>query len=102
METLDRTVKDVVCNMQVDPAKAAWRAEHDGQKYFFCSSGCPQRFTASPDRYLKTEKDHMVGTHRPAKGKVQDFVCGMWVEPEKARGTAEYQGKTFYFCSPRC
>jgi Cu+-exporting ATPase len=102
MEILNKTVRDVVCNMQVDPAKAAGSAEHDGQKYFFCSRGCEQKFTASPDRYLKNERDSMVGTHQPAAGKVQDVVCGMWVEPDKARGKAEYQGKTFYFCSPRC
>jgi Cu+-exporting ATPase len=102
MKTLNRTVRDVVCNMQVDPAKAAGSAEHDGQKYFFCSRGCEQKFTASPDRYVKNEKDHMVGTHQPAAGKVQDVVCGMWVEPDKARGKADYQGKMFYFCSPRC
>ncbi|HET9790921.1 MAG TPA: heavy metal translocating P-type ATPase [Candidatus Angelobacter sp.] len=102
METLNKTVRDVVCNMQVDPAKAAGSAEYDGRKFFFCSRGCEQKFTASPDRYVKNEKDLMVGTHQPTAGKVQDVVCGMWVEPEKARGKAEYQGKTFYFCSPRC
>jgi Cu+-exporting ATPase len=102
MEALNKTVRDVVCNMQVDPAKAAGSAVHDGQKFFFCSRECEQKFTASPDRYVKNEKDSMVGTHQPAAGKVQDVVCEMWVEPEKARGKAEYQGKTFYFCSPRC
>ena len=44
----------------------------------------------------------MEGDHQPAAGKVQDVVCGMWVDPGKARGKAEYGGKTFYFCSPRC
>jgi P-type Cu+ transporter len=102
METLNKTVRDVVCNMQVDPAKAAGSAEHDGRKFFFCSRGCEQKFTASPDRYVKNEKDSMVGTHQPTAGKVQDVVCGMWVEPDKARGKAEHRGKTFYFCSPRC
>jgi P-type Cu+ transporter len=102
METLNKTVRDVVCNMQVDPAKAAGSAEHDGRKFFFCSRGCEQKFTASPDRYVKNEKDSMVGTHQPTAGKVQDVVCGMWVEPDKARGKAEHLGKTFYFCSPRC
>ena len=31
-----------------------------------------------------------------------DPVCGMTVDPQKARGVAEHKGKTYYFCSPRC
>ena len=31
-----------------------------------------------------------------------DPVCGMQVDPQKAAGTSEYQGKTYYFCSPAC
>ena len=31
-----------------------------------------------------------------------DPVCGMTVDPETARRTSEYQGTTFYFCSPGC
>lgn len=34
--------------------------------------------------------------------KILDPVCGMTVDPQNARGTVEHQGKTFYFCSPRC
>ena len=34
--------------------------------------------------------------------KVKDPVCGMMIEPANAAGTAEYQGKKFYFCSPGC
>ena len=31
-----------------------------------------------------------------------DPVCGMSVDPATARRTSEYQGTTFYFCSPNC
>jgi Cu+-exporting ATPase len=31
-----------------------------------------------------------------------DPVCGMQVSPDKAAGTSEYGGKTFYFCSAGC
>ncbi len=31
-----------------------------------------------------------------------DPVCGMTVEPTTARKTSDYQGTTFYFCSPGC
>jgi hypothetical protein len=29
----------------------------------------------------------------------KDPVCGMQVDPQKAVGTSEHQGKTYYFCS---
>src|SRR5579864_5725431 len=31
-----------------------------------------------------------------------DPVCGMKVDPQKARATAEYRGKKFYFCCQGC
>lgn len=32
----------------------------------------------------------------------KDVVCGMEVDEESAAGKTEYQGKTYYFCSPGC
>ncbi len=34
--------------------------------------------------------------------KVKDPVCGMAIDAESAAGTSEFEGKTFYFCSPAC
>ena len=34
--------------------------------------------------------------------KVKDPVCGMTIEAENAAGTSEFQGETYYFCSPVC
>ena len=31
-----------------------------------------------------------------------DPVCNMTVDPKTARYTAEYEGQTYYFCSPGC
>jgi Cu+-exporting ATPase len=31
-----------------------------------------------------------------------DPVCGMIVKEEKAFGTFEYKGKTYYFCNAHC
>jgi Cu+-exporting ATPase len=36
------------------------------------------------------------------QAKVKDPVCGMTIEAENAAGTSEYQGETYYFCSPTC
>jgi Cu+-exporting ATPase len=32
----------------------------------------------------------------------KDPVCGMTVEPDSAAATADYDGKTYYFCSVDC
>jgi Cu+-exporting ATPase len=32
----------------------------------------------------------------------RDVVCGMQVDPSKAAGTSEYNGKTYYFCAKTC
>ena len=31
-----------------------------------------------------------------------DPVCGMDVDPATANQSSEYQGQTYYFCSPGC
>lgn len=31
-----------------------------------------------------------------------DPVCGMQVDPQSAARTSEYEGQTYYFCSPAC
>src|SRR6185503_6642516 len=36
------------------------------------------------------------------KAQELDPVCGMTVDPERAAGSFEYQGKTYYFCSTHC
>ncbi len=32
----------------------------------------------------------------------KDLVCGMMVDPKTAPAKSEYNGKTYYFCSPGC
>lgn len=34
--------------------------------------------------------------------RVHDEVCGMTILAEEAVATAEFQGKTYHFCSTRC
>ncbi|GAA2550952.1 Cu+-exporting ATPase [Neomicrococcus aestuarii] len=33
---------------------------------------------------------------------VTDPVCGMAVDPTTAAASAEYEGRTYYFCSQTC
>src|SRR5713226_6459507 len=44
-------VKDPVCGMGVDPNRSAGSHQHEGQKYFFCSQHCAEKFRAEPARY---------------------------------------------------
>ena len=34
--------------------------------------------------------------------QVKDVVCGMTIDAEKAFGTSDFGGETFYFCSANC
>jgi len=42
------------------------------------------------------------GKTNSEKTIVKDPVCNMDVDPATARGSAEYKGQTYYFCSPGC
>ena len=45
---------DPVCGMQVDEKKAAGTASHAGTSYYFCSSGCREKFQKEPQRYAQS------------------------------------------------
>jgi len=45
--------KDVICGMQVDPAKAAGSSHVNGKTYYFCSKGCKARFDQNPSQYTE-------------------------------------------------
>ena len=111
--------KDPVCGMSVDPARAKATAEHQGRTYYFCCPGCAGKFTAEPQRYLQSPAGLVslgapvaarppglvsIGGPKPAPvaAPERDPVCGMMVDPAHAAGKAEYQGKSYYFCNPRC
>jgi Cu+-exporting ATPase len=86
----DTLALDPVCGMAVSPAKAATSAERDGQRYYFCSTRCAEKFSAQPEEYVKKTET------------VVDPVCHMSVAPAKAAGSIEHQGKKYHFCSTSC
>ena len=45
--------RDVVCGMQVDPAKAAGSSEYSGKTYYFCSKACKTKIDANPAQFVK-------------------------------------------------
>jgi uncharacterized protein len=50
-------VTDPVCGMSVDPEHAEHRSIHNGDTYYFCSTGCKRTFDADPSRYLVATPD---------------------------------------------
>jgi len=45
-------VKDLVCDMMIDPKKAAGTSVYQGQTYYFCSTGCKTEFDKSPQKFV--------------------------------------------------
>ena len=46
------TATDPVCGMQVAAVDASLHLDHDGERYWFCGSGCLRAFAAEPAAYL--------------------------------------------------
>ena len=88
------TVNDVVCGMMVDPLKTAHHAEHAGQAYHFCSSGCRTKFIAHPAAFLGDRpRQELMATAGaiwtcPMHPQIRQIgpgacpICGMALEPE--------------------
>ncbi|MEA1648188.1 heavy metal translocating P-type ATPase [Nitrospirillum sp. BR 11164] len=65
--------RDPVCGMPVDPATAKHAESHHGVRYFFCSAGCRDKFTADPTKYLKTDTLES----KPASTEGVVYTCPM-------------------------
>jgi len=50
-----KTVKDPVCHMNVDPARAREKHAYEGATYYFCCPHCREKFAADPEKYLHPE-----------------------------------------------
>jgi YHS domain-containing protein len=47
---------DPVCGMKVSPDTAAGKVQHTGETYYFCSTGCVDKFKHDPKKYLQTRR----------------------------------------------
>ncbi|WP_420560779.1 heavy metal translocating P-type ATPase [Tepidicaulis sp.] len=87
------TVKDPVCGMDVDPEKTAHRAKAEGERYYFCSARCLEKFEADPARYLHPEEaapeDPDAIYTCPMHPEIEQVgpgscpICGMALEPKE-------------------
>jgi P-type Cu+ transporter len=93
MTTQSTLAQDPVCGMAVDPAKAKATAEHAGQKYYFCCTGCAQKFRSNPEQYLKPNALVTIGG--PAANKAKP------AQQAPARTGATQKPATAYVC-PMC
>ena len=95
------TVKDVVCGMTIDVAKARGESEYNGEAYSFCSGVCKLKFDSAPDHYARIA-NAAAATSDSENNTVIDPVCGMKIDPAKAEATVERQGVNHHFCSQSC
>ena len=47
------TAVDLVCGMTVTKAKAAASFDYKGTTYYFCSTGCRDKFAKEPEKYIQ-------------------------------------------------
>jgi Cu+-exporting ATPase len=87
--------------MTVDPTKAAGASEYRGKSYYFCSTGCKEKFDRAPAQYVKAEASTIISPAHSTSSAV-DPVCGMHVDPSKAAAHVEHEGNTYHFCCQGC
>ena len=44
-------VTDVVCGMRLSAAQSSYEIQHEHREYFFCASGCKDKFSQHPAKY---------------------------------------------------
>lgn len=65
------------------------------------SSAVEER-TVFPNRALLPSVDERRESERRPMATAIDLVCEMQVDEQTAAAKSEYQGQTYYFCSPDC
>src|SRR5579864_2567012 len=73
---------DPVCGMTVDEEEAAGAHEHDGVTYYFCNSGCLERFKGDPETFLKAADSKPAPAASATHAGIQ-YTCPM--HPEVVR-----------------
>ncbi|NNE66400.1 MAG: YHS domain-containing protein, partial [Pyrinomonadaceae bacterium] len=103
------TKTDPICGMAVDTDDAAATAVRDGEKFYFCSKACSEKFAAQSRNEAGTHEPHVHpaagATHTAtakSEAKYKDPVCGMMLDPENAAARIESEGEIYYFCSDKC
>ncbi|VAX16742.1 hypothetical protein MNBD_IGNAVI01-2659 [hydrothermal vent metagenome] len=56
-------VHDPVCGMEIKDISNAEIVEHEGKKYYLCSTMCKNKFLAGPEDYIKNNDDENHSMH---------------------------------------
>ncbi len=91
-------------------SEAKFSAEHEGKTYYFCSEECKAAFEKDPEKFIEQHKEHAHQKAHKCKANctcpkctaTSTCVCGMKMKKSEAKFSAEYKGKTYYFCCEKC
>ncbi|MGA7172507.1 MAG: permease [Candidatus Dormiibacterota bacterium] len=98
--TEDRVTElDPVCGMEFAPTAASPEAVHEGRRFYFCSSGCRERFLQHPESFSRMRSLTLPSTQPEFP---IDPICGMSVDPADPGAKLEFPGETVYFCCQPC
>jgi Cu+-exporting ATPase len=86
--------------MTVEPSTAKAKVEHAGSTYYFCCTGCAQKFQADPEKYLKAKPAGLVTLTGPQSAKDALTGIGGVVQPP-SNPPSGAQDSTAYVC-PMC
>ncbi len=73
-------VKDLVCDMDVDPDSAAAQSDYQGTTYYFCAVGCKTDFDADPQKYVGDGEASDAGqpAEAPAAAAIEGQPAKSW------------------------
>lgn len=85
--------RDPVCGMNLNPSTAKYTHQHAGKKYYFCSQGCLEKFSGTPDKFLNktaSARQQAVTTQPKSERQAQvsstaSYVCPMCPEVHKSK-----------------
>ena len=83
---------DPVCGMTVTET-SEHHIHYTDQDYYFCSSGCHDKFEANPEQYTQLTSD--------TDTQLKDPVCGMDVTTDSEHHLS-HDDHDYYFCSRHC
>ena len=84
---------DPVCGMQVQTINAPASHVVDGERFYFCSDHCRERF-------LRTYGSE--ATETLVSAAAIDPICGMAVDPITAHAHRTFEGRDYWFCGQGC
>src|SRR3990170_2562372 len=68
------TVRDPVCEMEIDPKNAFATRQHMRRTFYFCSGSCVEKFYADPHRYASAVPSATTGIAADSSGPVRIVV----------------------------